>query len=80
MAPECPICEMPMIPKPPDQSVRWVCLKCRAEALTPGSPKPKADDSRNPYRPSSGSDASLTGQGAFASMLEWRRHQKIDSE
>jgi predicted RNA-binding Zn-ribbon protein involved in translation (DUF1610 family) len=34
--PTCPICEVPMVPKPPGQSERFVCPECGAQALIPG--------------------------------------------
>ncbi len=75
MTHECPACgdQAPAT----GRRNRSVFYRCQCglefEVMTPGSPRPKADDSRNPYRLSSGSDASLTGQGAFASMLERHR-------
>jgi len=36
MAPECPICEIPMVPKPSGQSERFTCPECGAQALIPG--------------------------------------------
>jgi hypothetical protein len=64
---ECPGCDdgTLMVPRPPGQSERFTCPECGAQCYAPG---PKADESGNPYRGPSRSEASRTGQGSVRSM------------